>query len=160
MLTAGVGGPLFAGSVLVADGIRFSVFTPLTSSAGPTADEAAPITFGNPAFEQQSIADRNTQLADNKPNSGNWDMITTNETGPERGRLERLTRPTVFSIFADKAPRGRHNPQDVAQGGNVKAAGRDRAARGLQRWRSHGGRNQHCHSENDCVHRLPPTRKA
>ena len=38
--------------------IRFSDFTPLTSSAGPTADESEPITFGNPDFQQRSIADR------------------------------------------------------------------------------------------------------
>ena len=58
-----VAGLLLAGAVLVADGTRFSDFTPLPSSAGPTADEAHPITFGNPAFRQESIADRSTQLA-------------------------------------------------------------------------------------------------
>ena len=75
---------LLAGSLIVADGTRFSDFTPLTSSAGPTADESAPITLGNPAFHQESIADRNTQLAANIPNSGSWDMNTVNETGPHR----------------------------------------------------------------------------
>ncbi len=58
------GGLVLAGSILVADGTRFSDFTPLATSAGPTADEAAPITFGNPDFQQRSIADRTTQLAD------------------------------------------------------------------------------------------------
>ena len=58
---------------------RFSDFTPLAASAGPTADESMPITFGNPAFAQHSIADRVTQLADSKPNSGAWDMNTVNE---------------------------------------------------------------------------------
>jgi hypothetical protein len=50
MLTAG--GLLVAGTALFADGdpIRFSDFTPLTSSAGPTANESAPITFGNLTF--------------------------------------------------------------------------------------------------------------
>lgn len=63
----------------------FDQFTPLASSAGPTADEAHPITFGSAAFQQRSIADRNTQLAATEPNSGNWDMITVNETGPRKG---------------------------------------------------------------------------
>jgi uncharacterized protein len=83
---------LLAGSAVVADGTRFSDFTPLTASAGPTADEAAPITFGNPAFEQRSIADRATQLAAGVPNSGSWDMITSNETGPDKGRF-------LFTVF-------------------------------------------------------------
>ena len=45
-----VGGLLAASAVLLADGTRFSDFTPLASSAGPTLDESAPIPFGNPAF--------------------------------------------------------------------------------------------------------------
>ena len=68
-----------------ADGLRFSDFTPLPASAGPTADEATPITFGNPAFQQRSIASRQQQLADGEPNSGAWDMNTVNETGPHKG---------------------------------------------------------------------------
>lgn len=63
----------------------FDQFTPLASSAGPTTDEAHPITFGSAAFQQRSIADRNTQLAATEPNSGNWDMITVNDTGPRKG---------------------------------------------------------------------------
>ena len=63
----------------------FDQFSPLASSAGPTADEANPITFGGAAFQQRSIADRNTQLAADEPNSGVWDMITVNETGPRKG---------------------------------------------------------------------------
>jgi hypothetical protein len=89
-----IGGLLVAGTALLADGTRFSDFTPLATSAGPTADEAAPITFGNPDFQQRSIADRATQLADGKPNSGNWDMLTVNETtrGRNRGRF-------LFTVF-------------------------------------------------------------
>ena len=63
----------------------FDQFIPLASSAGPTADEANPITFGSAAFQQRSIADRNTRLAAGEPNSGNWDMTTVNETGPRKG---------------------------------------------------------------------------
>jgi secreted PhoX family phosphatase len=74
------------------DGLRFSDFTPLTGSAGPTADEAKPMTLSNPAFQQRSVADRMTQLAAGAPNSGNWDMITVNETGPQKGRF-------LFTVF-------------------------------------------------------------
>jgi hypothetical protein len=70
---------------------RFSDFTPMPASAGPTSDESMPMTLGNPAFEQRSIADRQTQLAEGIPNSGNWDMNTLNETGDcsddDRGRF-------------------------------------------------------------------------
>jgi hypothetical protein len=90
LMTAGA--LLFAGTALVADGTRFSDFTPLPSSAGPALDERAPITFGNPDFRQRSIADRQTQLAELKPNSGSWDMSTVNETGPHKGRY-------LFTVF-------------------------------------------------------------
>jgi secreted PhoX family phosphatase len=86
---------VFLGScILVADGhgTRFSDFTPLSLSAGPTADETAPITFGNPDFQQLSIADRFTQLAAGIPNSGVWDMNTVNETGRDKGRY-------LFTVF-------------------------------------------------------------
>jgi uncharacterized protein len=78
--------------VAAADGPRFSDFTPLTASAGPTANEAAPITLSNPAFRQRSIADRNTQLAQDVPNAGNWDMNTVNEDGKNKGRY-------LFTVF-------------------------------------------------------------
>lgn len=85
-------GMLLASASVHADGTRFADFTPLPSSAGPTTDEAMPITFGNPDFKQKSIADRNAQLAASKPNSGNWDMLTVNETGRNRGRY-------LFTVF-------------------------------------------------------------
>ena len=82
------GSLLLAGTVVIANGIRFSDYTPLTNSAGPVPviNEDTPITFGNPDFEQRSIVDRTTQLAANKPNSGNFDMSTVNETGPHKAR--------------------------------------------------------------------------
>lgn len=87
---------LVTGAVVAGDGrgggARFSDFTPLTASAPVTSDETAPITFGSLAIQQQSIADRQTQLAALKPNSGNWDMITTNETGRHKGRY-------LFTVF-------------------------------------------------------------
>lgn len=90
--TITVGGLLFAGTLVLADNTRFSDFTPLAASAPPNFDESAPITFGNPDFRQRSIADRVTQPAELKPNSGNWDMNTVNETGPHKGRY-------LFTVF-------------------------------------------------------------
>jgi secreted PhoX family phosphatase len=89
---AAITGSFLAAAVVVADDTRFSDFTPLPSSAPPTIDESAPITFGNPLFQQRSIADRTSQLAALKPNSGSWDMITTNETGRHKGRY-------LFTVF-------------------------------------------------------------
>jgi hypothetical protein len=107
-----IGGLLVAGSIVGAevanaDGVRFSDFTPLASSAGPTADEAMPMTLSNAAFVQRSVADRMTQLAAGAPNSGSWDMITVNETGPGKGRF-------MFTVFeTGQAGVQRH---DVATG--------------------------------------------
>jgi len=80
-----VGLPVWAAST------KFSVFSPLTGSApaltidGP--EEATPITLSNPTWSQRTVADRRTQnqLVLNS-NSGSWDMITSNETGPAAGR--------------------------------------------------------------------------
>jgi len=90
-----VAGILTAGVAVAGDdhrGARFSDFTPLAASAGPTANEAVPITFGSDLVEQVSIIDRATQLADGKPNSGNFDMNTLNETGRVNGRF-------LFTVF-------------------------------------------------------------
>ena len=80
---------LAAGLPALAASTQFSQFTPLTSSAAglPVADEATPITLGNAKWSQRTLADRATQN-DLVPgsNSGNWDMITSNETGPDAGR--------------------------------------------------------------------------
>jgi uncharacterized protein len=89
---AALAGLLLGGTVLLANGIRFSDFTPLPSSAGPTGNEAAPITFGNPNLDQFSISSRTVQLALGKPNTGSWDMNTVNETGPHKGRF-------LFTVF-------------------------------------------------------------
>ena len=86
------GGLLLAGAAALAGSLRFSDFTPLPTSAGPTVDESLPITFGNAAFQQRSIADRAAQLGAGAPNTGNWDMLTVNETGRQRGRF-------LFTVF-------------------------------------------------------------
>ncbi|MEQ1731945.1 MAG: alkaline phosphatase PhoX, partial [Vicinamibacterales bacterium] len=96
-----LGGLLLAGAVLVADGTRFSEFTPLPASAGPTADENLPLTLGNPEFRQESIANRWAQFDALKPNGLNvrgnasgWDMNTLNETGRQKGRF-------LFTVFEE-----------------------------------------------------------
>lgn len=65
----------------------FDNFTPLTASAGATATPATPITLSSPNFTQVTIADKLTQntLVPGST-SGNWDMMTANETGPNAGR--------------------------------------------------------------------------
>lgn len=81
-----------AGAQALAANTAFDDFTPLAASAGPTANEATPITLSSPNFSQVSIADRTAQLAAGQFNSGNWDMITSNETGPQAGRY-------LFTVF-------------------------------------------------------------
>ena len=78
---------LVAGMSVLAASTKFSDFTPLTGSAGPTATEATPITLSNAKWSQRTLADRTTQntLTMNS-NSGSWDMIASNATGPDAGR--------------------------------------------------------------------------
>ena len=90
LITAGA--LIAAGAVVAADGLRFADFDALTASAGPTANDAMPITFGNPDFRQESIAARQTQLLLSRPNSGSFDMIAVNETGPHKSRY-------LFTVF-------------------------------------------------------------
>ncbi|MDH4363206.1 MAG: hypothetical protein OEY70_03835, partial [Acidimicrobiia bacterium] len=83
----------WGGGPASADGkADFEDYTPLTVSAGPAADEAFPITLGNPNMVQRSIVDRAGQLAAGAPNSGNFDMITLNEGGRDKGRY-------LFTVF-------------------------------------------------------------
>lgn len=70
---------------------QFSNTPSLAASASPIpvggAAEATPITLSSPNFSQSTLADRATQNSVTPgSNSGNWDMIAANETGPEAGR--------------------------------------------------------------------------
>lgn len=66
-------------------------FTPLAASAGPIpvggTAEATLLTLSSPNFSQVIIADRTTQntLVPGS-NSGNWDMMTVNESGANAGQ--------------------------------------------------------------------------
>jgi hypothetical protein len=88
---ATAGGLLLACTAAFANGgTKFSDFTPLVSSAPATADEAAPITFGNPIFRQRSIADRTTQWRPTSPT-----VATGHEHPHETGRLQAATSSPV-----------------------------------------------------------------
>ena len=81
----------FASAQALAAATHFDDFTPLSSSFGtpiPVADaqEATPFILANPAWTQETIADRSTQLGLGHSNSGLWDMIDTNHTGVDAGR--------------------------------------------------------------------------
>ena len=72
---------------------NFSNFTPLAASLAAGALPAeAPFLLGNASWSQLSIADRATQLSNSQFNSGAWDMIDVNRTGPDAGRY-------IFTVF-------------------------------------------------------------
>ncbi|MEW6120433.1 MAG: FxDxF family PEP-CTERM protein [Pseudomonadota bacterium] len=58
---------------------------PAIDPVGAAAETTAPFVL-SPGYTQKVIADRNTQLGLGQGNSGNWDMIDTNDTGPDAGR--------------------------------------------------------------------------
>ncbi|PKD42027.1 phosphatase [Methylomonas sp. Kb3] len=67
---------------------EFDNFTPMTGNTVPVnPGSATPYKLSSPNFTQQTIADRKTQntLVPGS-NSGSWDMIAANETGPDAGR--------------------------------------------------------------------------
>ncbi len=70
-----------------AAGTHFARFDAQTGSVSAgSLPEQAPFRFSSPHFSQIRIADRPRQIKSGEPNSGNWDMITANESGPEAGR--------------------------------------------------------------------------
>lgn len=66
----------------------FANFTPLAGSvAAGSLPESAPLELSSSLFKQSAIANRANQLAQVPgSNSGNWDMITANESGANAGR--------------------------------------------------------------------------
>lgn len=74
------------GATAIADAPRFSDFTPLVGDVGEaTLPEAAPYRLSNPAFGQISVVERDP-LQTERFDTGNYDMHTANETGPDAGR--------------------------------------------------------------------------
>lgn len=85
-------GFLLAGSSALADGTAFSHFKPLVGDVGEaTLPEAAPYRLSAPNFSQMTIVARDPSQA-RRFDSGNYDMHTANETGPEAGRY-------LFTVF-------------------------------------------------------------
>lgn len=69
-----------------ATGIGFDQFTPLTGDVGTrTLPEAMPYKLSSPNFSQITIVARDVNQA-KRFDSGSYDMITANETGPDAGR--------------------------------------------------------------------------
>lgn len=65
----------------------FDEFTPLSTSQTSALPAAAPIKLSSPNFSQVTLANRANQNALTPgQDSGNWDMITANETGADAGR--------------------------------------------------------------------------
>jgi len=96
---------LVSGAILIMGGAaqaraattNFDNFTALASSVpAGSLPESAPFQLSSPNFSQIRIADRATQLGLGEANSGNWDMIIANETGPSVGRY-------LFSPFETSA---------------------------------------------------------
>ncbi|MCK9606330.1 MAG: DUF839 domain-containing protein [Methylomonas sp.] len=67
---------------------EFDNFTPMTGDTTPLdPGSAMPYKLSSANFSQETIADRATQInVVPGSNSGNWDMIAANETGPDAGR--------------------------------------------------------------------------
>lgn len=85
-------GLALAGSSAFADATRFSDFTPMTGDVGEaTLPEAAPYRLSSPKFSQMTIVARGTNPSE-RFDSGNYDMHTANETGPDAGRY-------LFTVF-------------------------------------------------------------
>jgi hypothetical protein len=81
-----------AGSSVFADDAAFDHFTPLTGDIGAgTLPEAAPFKLSSPHFSQMTIVARDPAQV-NRFDSGNYDMHTANETGPDAGRY-------LFTVF-------------------------------------------------------------
>ena len=67
---------------------EFDNFTPMIGNTTPlNPGSATPYKLSSPNFSQETIADRATQnILVPGSNSGSWDMIAANETGPDAGR--------------------------------------------------------------------------
>jgi hypothetical protein len=74
------------GSSAIAHGNAFEDFTPMLGDVGTaTLPEAAPYRLASPNMQQMTIVARDPSQA-TRFDSGNYDMHTVNENGPEAGR--------------------------------------------------------------------------
>jgi len=71
----------------IAASTNFDTFAALSGNvAAGSLPESSPLQLANPAWTQVAIANRANQLTQGQANSGNWDMVTANETGANAGR--------------------------------------------------------------------------
>ena len=79
-------GLVLAGSSAFAANTAFENFTPMIGDVGAgTLPESAPYKLSSPHFSQMTIVARDVTQS-KRFDSGNYDMHTTNETGPDAGR--------------------------------------------------------------------------
>jgi secreted PhoX family phosphatase len=85
-------GLVLAGSSAFAGSTSFDRFVPMTGDVGAgTLPESAPYKLASPHFSQMTIVARDPAQA-TRFDSGNYDMHTVNENGPEAGRF-------LFTVF-------------------------------------------------------------
>ncbi len=85
-------GLVLAGSSAFAGSASFDHFVPMTGDVGAgTLPESAPYKLASPHFSQMTIVARDPAQA-HRFDSGNYDMHTVNENGPEAGRF-------LFTVF-------------------------------------------------------------
>lgn len=100
-------------SPVFADSTHFSSFTAIPSSvAAGSLPESAPFWLSSPAFTQKVIASVKNQVALGEANPGQWDQITSNETGANAGRY--LFVP--FEKFDTNNPQGGVQRTDLSTG--------------------------------------------
>lgn len=81
-----------AASSAFADATRFDNFTPLVGdTVAGSLPESGPFVLSSPEFRQVNIVTRDVAQA-NRFDSGNYDMHTVNENGPDAGRF-------LFTVF-------------------------------------------------------------
>lgn len=79
-------GIALATSQVLADATNFDKFEPMTGDTGAgTLSEAAPFLLSSPDFREINVVVRDPSQED-RFDSGNYDMNTVNENGPEEGR--------------------------------------------------------------------------
>ena len=85
-------GLLLAGSSAFASGTSFEDFTPMVGdTVAGSLPESAPFKLSSPHFSQMTIVARDTAQT-SRFDSGNYDMHTANENGPDAGRF-------LFTVF-------------------------------------------------------------
>ena len=135
-------GLLLAGTFLFADGTPILRFHAAARSAGPTADEATPMTFGNPDFQQRSVADRDDPAGRGAPNSGSLGHDHGERDRPAQGPLPvHRVRDRPVGRAAPR-PADRRDRDHLAQPESGRLTSRSMPATGRRGARSSPPRNR------------------